>query len=157
MTGVKRFTVWTWNAIGKRIGAWGLKDDAPESQKGFLLNHIISELLPPREDGYRYSNSDPVTGQAAWYDLKVSIEKCEEAECGETSPMYESQMKLPNSEDCAEISRYGETLSGRFSGLDDVPHAEWLGNRQENACPVKGIRPGHGNKTRGFEDGEGGQ
>ncbi len=32
---------------------------------------MISELLPPREDGYRYANADPVTGQAAWYDLRV--------------------------------------------------------------------------------------
>jgi hypothetical protein len=25
-------------------------------------------------DGMRYSNSDPVTGQAAWFDLRVRIE-----------------------------------------------------------------------------------
>jgi len=68
-------TVWTWNAIGKRSGTWGLSKDSPESQKGFLLNHLISDLLPEREGGYRYSNSDPITGQAAWYDLKVHIEK----------------------------------------------------------------------------------
>jgi sulfite dehydrogenase (quinone) subunit SoeA len=48
---------------------------ADESSKGFLLNHLISELLPEREGGYRYSNSDPVTGQAAWYDLRVRVEK----------------------------------------------------------------------------------
>ena len=35
-------TVWTWNAIGKRSGAWGLSPDAPEAKKGFLLNHLIS-------------------------------------------------------------------------------------------------------------------
>ena len=39
-------TVWTWNAIGKAPGAWGLSDDANESQRGFLLNHLISEELP---------------------------------------------------------------------------------------------------------------
>ena len=70
-------TVWTWNAIGKRKGAWSLDGDAPESKRGFLLNHLISELLPPKE-GYRHANADPVTGQAAWYDLRVSIRKCEE-------------------------------------------------------------------------------
>ena len=68
-------TVWTWNAIGKRKGAWALTPDSPEGEKGFLLNHLISDLLPEREGGYRYSNSDPVTGQAAWYDLKVRITK----------------------------------------------------------------------------------
>ncbi|WP_295510474.1 molybdopterin oxidoreductase family protein [uncultured Sulfitobacter sp.] len=68
-------TVWTWNAIGKRKGAWALGDTAPEATKGFLLNHLIHELLPPKGDGLRWSNSDPITGQAAWFDLKVKIEK----------------------------------------------------------------------------------
>ena len=75
MDGVNPDTVWTWNAIGKRSGAWNLAGNAPESKKGFLLNHVISDLLPEREGGFRYSNSDPVTGQAAWYDLRVRIEK----------------------------------------------------------------------------------
>ncbi|MFN4172300.1 MAG: molybdopterin oxidoreductase family protein [Pseudorhodobacter sp.] len=69
-------TVWTWNAIGKRKGAWGLDPQAPEATKGFLLNHLIHELLPPKGDGHRWSNSDPVTGQAAWFDLRVRVEKC---------------------------------------------------------------------------------
>ncbi|NBC95121.1 MAG: molybdopterin-dependent oxidoreductase, partial [Deinococcus-Thermus bacterium] len=68
-------TVWTWNAVGKRRGAWALSDAAPEARKGFLLNHLIGDLLPPREDGMRWSNSDPVTGQAAWFDLRVRIER----------------------------------------------------------------------------------
>ncbi len=75
MDGVNDDTVWTWNAIGKRSGAWNLKPQGPESQKGFLLNHLISELLPERENGYRYANADPVTGQAAWYDLRVRVER----------------------------------------------------------------------------------
>ena len=65
-------TVWTWNAIGKSKGAWGLSRDANESQRGFLLNHLISEELP-LTDGARYSNSDPITGQAGWYDVRVNI------------------------------------------------------------------------------------
>ena len=39
-------TVWTWNAIGKAPGAWSLAPNANESQKGFLLNHLISDELP---------------------------------------------------------------------------------------------------------------
>jgi anaerobic selenocysteine-containing dehydrogenase len=66
-------TVWTWNAIGKRRDAWKLAADAPEYTKGFLLNHVIDDLMPPRADGYRYANADPVTGQAAWFDLRVKI------------------------------------------------------------------------------------
>ncbi|HET9068137.1 MAG TPA: formate dehydrogenase, partial [Amaricoccus sp.] len=63
-------TVWTWNAIGKRPGAWALDPRSPEATRGFLLNHLIPERLP---DGS--SNSDPVTGQAAWYDLRVRLER----------------------------------------------------------------------------------
>jgi anaerobic selenocysteine-containing dehydrogenase len=75
MAALNESTVWTWNAIGKRKGAWALDDKAQEAEKGFLLNHLIHELLPPRGDGLRWSNSDPVTGQAAWFDLRVKIEK----------------------------------------------------------------------------------
>ena len=89
MEGVNDDTVWTWNAIGKRAGAWGLDNDAPEARQGFLLNHLIAELLPPREGGYRYANSDPVTGQAAWYDLRVKVEKAPPSEAHETWPIYE--------------------------------------------------------------------
>ncbi len=76
MAALNETTVWTWNAIGKRKGAWALDTDAPEATEGFLLNHLIHELLPARDDGMRWSNSDPVTGQAAWFDLRVRIEKC---------------------------------------------------------------------------------
>ncbi len=74
MAALNENTIWTWNAIGKRKGAWALDDAAPEATEGFLLNHLISELLPEKGDGLRYSNSDPVTGQAAWFDLRVRIE-----------------------------------------------------------------------------------
>ncbi|MEZ5824529.1 MAG: molybdopterin oxidoreductase family protein [Geminicoccaceae bacterium] len=76
-------TVWTWNAIGKRRGAWALSHEAPEATRGFLLNHLISELLPPRGDGLRWANSDPITGQAAWYDLRVRLEKADPREASE--------------------------------------------------------------------------
>ncbi|WP_444667665.1 molybdopterin oxidoreductase family protein [Cereibacter changlensis] len=75
MAALNENTVWTWNAIGKRKGAWALDADAPEATEGFLLNHLISELLPEKGDGQRWSNSDPITGQAAWFDLRVRIEK----------------------------------------------------------------------------------
>ena len=77
MAALNENTVWTWNAIGKRRGAWALEEDAPEATKGFLLNHLIHELLPPKGDGLRWANSDPITGQAAWFDLKVKIEKAD--------------------------------------------------------------------------------
>lgn len=75
MAALNENTIWTWNAIGKRKGAWALDDAAPEAVEGFLLNHLISELLPEKGDGQRWSNSDPVTGQAAWFDLRVKVER----------------------------------------------------------------------------------
>lgn len=77
MAALNENTVWTWNAIGKRKGAWALDEKAPEATKGFLLNHLIHELMPEKGDGMRWSNSDPVTGQAAWFDLRVKIEACD--------------------------------------------------------------------------------
>ncbi len=75
-------TVWTWNAIGKRRGAWGLDKDAPEGREGFLLNHLISDLTP-RGD---CANADPVTGQAAWFDLRVSLRPA--AGAHESTPQF---------------------------------------------------------------------
>jgi sulfite dehydrogenase (quinone) subunit SoeA len=93
MDGQNQDTVWTWNAIGKRKGSWALNPDAPEAKKGFLLNHLISDLLPEREGGYRYSNSDPVTGQAAWYDLRVRIEKAAD-QAAMSEPQFEELKKV---------------------------------------------------------------
>ncbi len=93
MDGVNPETVWTWNAIGKRSGAWNLEKGADEAKKGFLLNHLISELLPEREGGYRYSNSDPVTGQAAWYDLRVRVEKATE-QSAVSEPQFPALKKI---------------------------------------------------------------
>ena len=83
MTGVNRDTVWTWNAIGKRAGAWALRHDAPEFRRAFLLNHVLSEYLPKEGDDAPHSNSDPVTGQAAWFDVTVAIEPCGRNESAE--------------------------------------------------------------------------
>ncbi len=109
--GVNPQTVWTWNAIGKRRGAWGLKDDAGESSRGFLLNHIIGDRLPGSEG--RYSNSDPVTGQAAWFDLKVRIEKCRPEEAGFTEPRFERLARPPHSSDPPEKLSFGVEFRAR--------------------------------------------
>jgi anaerobic selenocysteine-containing dehydrogenase len=77
MEGCERHTVWTWNAIGKMSGTWGLSPEAAESNAGFLINHLISETLPARPGEASLTNSDPITGQAAWYDLKVRVVKAD--------------------------------------------------------------------------------
>ena len=87
-------TVWTWNAIGKAPGAWNLSEDANESQRGFLLNHLISEELPAGAHG-SLSNSDPITGQAAWYDVRVRIFKAEDHEPAQTWPQFKAVPVAP--------------------------------------------------------------
>ena len=146
ITGVNIDTVWTWNAIGKRKGAWGLKHDSPEFTKGFLLNHIISDILADGHKGIHYSNSDPVTGQGSWYDLRVKITKCAEAEFGETEPMYEAFKQGPVSD--MDVLRYGKDFKGKDTG-GKAAIKEYIGQRHENAGAIPGIRDGHGNKVKG--------
>ncbi|MBL4870955.1 MAG: hypothetical protein JKX72_08380, partial [Robiginitomaculum sp.] len=145
ITGVNKDTVWTWNAIGKRKGAWGLKHDAPEFNKSFLLNHIISDVLSPNKDGHEYSNSDPVTGQAAWYDLRVKITKCAASEWGQTEPMY-AATKGPVSD--MNVSDFGADMKGkpteRIAKL-----REYIGQRHSNSITIPGIKDGHGNQIKG--------
>lgn len=88
-------TVWTWNAIGKAKGAWALNNDANESEQGFLLNHLISEELPETPDGQRLSNSDPVTGQAGWYDVRVRIRAGGVDEPKQSWPQFSTIPKPP--------------------------------------------------------------
>ncbi len=88
-------TVWTWNAVGKAAGAWNLAADANESQRGFLLNHLIAEELPGPGARGRVSNADPVTGQAAWYDVRVRIYPAGDAEPAFTSPQFAPLSPLP--------------------------------------------------------------
>jgi anaerobic selenocysteine-containing dehydrogenase len=105
-------TVWTWNAIGKAAGAWGLAPDADESRKGFLLNHLIGEELPPNECGEHISNSDPVTGQAAWFDVRVRVYKAAPGEPAETSPQFEPMPRLPGQ--ARRRPRWLQYVAGRF-------------------------------------------
>ena len=91
MDALNPHTVWTWNAIGKRPGAWALDPAAPEAPRGFLLNHLISELLPPKGDGHRWANSDPVTGQAAWYDLRVRLARAAPLAGSRSAPAFAPQ------------------------------------------------------------------
>jgi len=92
-------TVWTWNAIGKQPGAWKLDPGSEEGRLGFLLNHLITDELPGKmvsdtNSGGRVSNSDPITGQAGWYDVRVKIYAAGKHEPAETFPRFET-MRMP--------------------------------------------------------------
>lgn len=111
MEGVNPDTVWTWNAVGKRRGAWNLAPNAPEATRGFLVNHLIDELLPPQPGGYRYANADPVTGQAAWYDLRVKIEKASAQEISD--PQFAVLVQPPAMAERPDVLRYGAHFRAR--------------------------------------------
>jgi anaerobic selenocysteine-containing dehydrogenase len=80
MAGCERNTVWTWNATAKMAGAWAIDRHSREVTHGFLLNHLISQSLTG--DANKFANADPITGQAAWYDLRVRIVKAAPGETG---------------------------------------------------------------------------
>lgn len=99
-------TVWTWNAIGKSRGAWNLGPQADESSKGFLLNHLISEELPLPGPGGTVSNSDPVTGQAGWYDVRVRIGPADPGEPKEVWPRFPAMKPMPGTGIIRKVQAY---------------------------------------------------
>jgi sulfite dehydrogenase (quinone) subunit SoeA len=114
MDGVNPDTVWTWNAVAKRSGAWNLGASSPEFTRGFLLNHLITELLPA-EDGDAAppgANADPITGQAAWYDLRVRVEKALPDEAGHSAPRFATLRKPPSLTSAPALVRYGAPNGG---------------------------------------------
>ncbi len=110
-------TVWTWNAIGKAAGAWNLEPKANESKQGFLLNHVISEELPAHDAGAHVSNSDPVTGQAAWYDVRVRIYKAGPDEEQVTWPQFEPVPPAPGTPARRPWQSY---FAGKFTRKGDL-------------------------------------
>jgi anaerobic selenocysteine-containing dehydrogenase len=111
-TNMQPDTVWTWNAIGKRRGAWRLAANAPEATQGFLLNPLISDITPKGD----YANADPVTGQAAWFDLRVRIAKAEPPEASQ--PQYAS---LSQREPSHAPLRYGAAFRGSGASREALP------------------------------------
>lgn len=107
-------TVWTWNAIGKGKGAWGLSPDANESTEGFLLNHLITDELPSAGDGRRMANADPVTGQAGWYDVKVRVRRARPDEAPETSPSIAALEPVPGQQ--TDRPRWLAYVAGALGG-----------------------------------------
>ena len=104
-------TVWTWNAIGKASGAWNLDSDANESRQGFLLNHLIAEELPSNESGEHISNSDPISGQAGWYDVRVRVYKAKDDEEKVSFPQF---APMPASPGTGIRRKWQAFFAGRF-------------------------------------------
>ena len=91
--GMRADSVWTWNAIAKSPGAWGLTPDSREATDSFLMNRLISEW----DAAGAFPHADPITGQAAWYDLRVSVRKMSPAEELRAFPPLEGRAKVSES------------------------------------------------------------
>ena len=76
-----------------------------------MLNHVISELLPDKGNGFRYANSDPITGQAAWYDLRVRIEKADGEKNKTSEPQFDTLYPPKTLPKRPKILRYGRMYS----------------------------------------------
>ena len=70
-------------------------------------NHLIHELLPPKGDGLRWANSDPITGQAAWFDLRVHVERAEADAPAEVAPQFDVLGAPPDMPAPPKTLRYG--------------------------------------------------
>ncbi len=70
-----------------------------------MLNHLINEHLPCGDTGRPITNSDPITGQAAWYDLQVKVYPAKKGEIG-IWPNFETIKPLPGAEDSKDKLRY---------------------------------------------------
>lgn len=68
------------------------------------MNHLVDELLPRAEGGRRLTNSDPIIGQAAWYDLKVRITPAADGEEG-LWPAFPELDPLPGAKPPADTLR----------------------------------------------------
>ena len=86
---------------------------ADEATKGFLLNHLISEELPRSEDGAHLSNSDPITGQAGWYDVHVRIYPAEPGEPKLSSPQFDPLRTVPGQAQDKKRGRWLTFFAGR--------------------------------------------
>jgi hypothetical protein len=88
-----------------------------------LLNHLISDLLPASRDGAAeglasdgLANADPITGQAAWYDLRVRVERAPAAEAGHSAPRFATLSRPSSLPRAPEIVRYGGVFAGPEGG-----------------------------------------
>ena len=66
----------------------------------------------------RWSNSDPITGQAAWFDLRVKIEKAAADEPAESWPQFDTLPRMNGKGAAPEVVRYG--LEWTKNGKGDV-------------------------------------
>jgi anaerobic selenocysteine-containing dehydrogenase len=94
-----------------RKGAWNLTPDANESQEGLFAQPPDLGRTAGVGCGAHISNSDPITGQAAWYDVRVRIYKAEAGEPAETFPQFKAVPAAPGVQ--ASLPRWQAWFAGK--------------------------------------------
>ena len=61
-------------------------------------SNLISDELPVAGSDRRLSNSDPITGQAGWYDVRVRIAAAASDESATTFPTFDLVTALPGTQ-----------------------------------------------------------
>jgi NAD-dependent dihydropyrimidine dehydrogenase PreA subunit len=99
------------SASARAPGRWARRRRRPPR---LSAQPLIDELLPPKGDGRRWANSDPITGQAAWFDLRVSIRRDPDQSGGSASLPPDAQTSPVGSGPRPRRLRAGE---GRMTSL----------------------------------------
>ena len=82
---------------------------------------MINEHLPCADTGSPVTNSDPITGQAAWYDLKVNIYPAGDDEQFGVYPNFEAGKKVFGQPESKNVLRYNTKKPVRLSrSLKDI-------------------------------------
>ena len=79
------------------------------------MNHLINEHLPCADTGSPVTNSDHITGQAAWYDLKVNVYPAADDEQFGVYPNFEAAKNLPGRPETKDVLRYNTKKPVRLS------------------------------------------
>ncbi|HET9820559.1 MAG TPA: hypothetical protein VFQ16_01915, partial [Burkholderiaceae bacterium] len=72
--------------------------------------------LPVRGSDARISNSDPVTGQAAWYDVRVRVVKADPGEPERTEPQFQPMRRYPGMAERPSELGTGDAAAVRTKG-----------------------------------------
>jgi hypothetical protein len=89
---------------------------------------LISDILPKNKDEKTsMSNSDPITGQAAWYDLKVKLYKCNKNEIdGNIYPNFDTIKNKARKN--SDLNVYGSQFTKEYGKNTITDIQEFIGN-----------------------------
>ena len=90
-------------------GSLHVEAGGDKSNPGFASIRNFKTMKPDAASAtQRVSNSDPLTGQAGWYDVRVRIYKATDAEAAEATsmPQFAAQPKVPGTSKVKKVLAY---------------------------------------------------